>query len=166
MREPAKALGDQRRHMRIHRPGQVFGSGRAELAAGHEHDVRQLRQRLDLGAVQKIGLDAFDAPAGQLLAQAFFAEARHAHDALARRRALGETRQRRPDLAADAQNDEIARNLCEIGDERRRRRGHHVFEMIDVAKAIGQGGGGTWSRRMASASLCNGWPGELSRGYK
>ena len=69
------------------------------------------------------------------------AEARHAHDALARRRALGETRQRRPDLAADAQNDEIARNFCEVGGERRRRRGHHVFEVIDVAKAIGQGGG-------------------------
>ena len=57
-----EGLGDQRRHMGIHRPGQVLGAGRAELAAGHEHDVRQLRQLLDLRAVEQIGLDAFDAP--------------------------------------------------------------------------------------------------------
>ena len=57
-----EGLGDQRRHMRVHRPGQILGAGRAELAAGHEHDVRQLRQRLDLGAIQQVGLDAFDAP--------------------------------------------------------------------------------------------------------
>ena len=65
--------------------------------------------------------------------------------ALAWRRALGETRQRRPDLAADAQNDDIARDCCDIRDERRRWRGHHLFEMVDVAKAIRQNGGG-WGR--------------------
>ena len=77
-----------------------------------------------------------------MLAQAFLAEARDADDALARRCALGEARERRPDLAANAQNDEIARDSRQIGDERRRRRGHHVFEMIDVAKAVRQGCGG------------------------
>ena len=61
-----KGLGDQRRDVRVHRPGQVFGAGRAELAAGHEHHVRQLRQLLDLCAVEQVGLDALDAPAGQL----------------------------------------------------------------------------------------------------
>ena len=61
-----ECLGDQRRHVRVHRPGQVLGAGRAELAAGHEHHVRQFRQRLDLRAVEQVGLDAFDAPAGQL----------------------------------------------------------------------------------------------------
>ena len=71
-----------------------------------------------------------------LLAQALLAEARNADDALARRRALGEPRQRRADLAADAENDEVAGELRQIGDQRRRRRGHHVFEVIDVAEAV------------------------------
>ena len=113
-----EGLGDQRRHMRIHRPGQILGAGGAELAAGHEHDVRKFRQRLDLGAVEQIGLDAFDAPARQLLAQALLAETRNADDALSRGRALGEPRQRRSDLSANSQNDEIARNSF-----RSRRRG-------------------------------------------
>ena len=76
--------------------------------------------------------------ARELLAQALLAETRDADHALAWRRALGEPRQRRSDLAANSQNDEIARNLLEVGDERRGRRGHHLFEMIDVAKTIGQ----------------------------
>ena len=119
----------------------------------------------DLRPVEKIGLDAFDAPSGQLLAQAFFAEARHAHDALARRCAFGETRERRPDLAADAQNDEIARDSREVGGERRRRRGHDVFEVIDVAKAIGQGGGGVVAADGIGV-LVQGLARRMSRGYE
>ena len=66
------------------------------------------------------------------------AETRDADDALVRRRALGQPRQRRADLAADAEDDEIAWNFRHVGDQRGRRRGHHLFEMIDVAKTIGQ----------------------------
>ena len=78
VRDDARAgerFGDQRRHVRIHRPGQVLVAGRAELAARHEHDVRHFGQRLDLIAVEQVGLDAFDAPAVELFAQALFAEA-------------------------------------------------------------------------------------------
>ena len=98
-------LGDQRGHVRVHRPGQVLMAGRAELAAGHEHHVGKLRQRLDLLAVEQIGRDAFDAPGGELLAQARLAEARDADHALAGCGALGEPRQGRSDLAADAEDD-------------------------------------------------------------
>ena len=58
--------------MRIHRPGQIFVAGGAELAAGHEHDIGKLGQRLDLLAVEKIGRDALDARGGKRLAQALF----------------------------------------------------------------------------------------------
>ena len=110
-----ECLGDQRRHVRVHRPGQVLVAGGAELAAGHEHHVGELRQRLDLPAVEQIGGDALDAAASSCLAQARFAEARHADHALARRRPLGEPRQGRPDLAADAQDDEITGKRAELG---------------------------------------------------
>ena len=49
-------------------------------------------------------------PGGELLAQPLLAEARNADDALAGRRPLGEPRQGRSDLAADAENDEVAGN--------------------------------------------------------
>ena len=45
---------------------------------------------------------------GELFAQARLAEARDADDALVRRGALGQPRQRRADLAADAEDDEVA----------------------------------------------------------
>jgi len=138
MREPAKRFGDQRRHVRVHRPGQVLVAGRAELAARHEHHVGKLRQRLDLLALEQVGLDAFDRPAGELLAHALLAEAGNADHALARRRALGEAGERRPDLSAHAENDDIAGKRLQRGDQRRRRRGHHLLEVLHVAQAIGQ----------------------------
>ena len=39
---------------------------------------------------------------------------------------------------ADAQDDEIAGNPRHVRDQRHRRRGHHVFQLIDVAKAVRQ----------------------------
>jgi hypothetical protein len=87
---------------------------RAELAAGHEHDVLEPRQRLDLGAVEKIGGDAVDAGGVERLARVRLAEPGDADDALARRRALGEPRQRRPDLAGDAQDDDVAGKLAQL----------------------------------------------------
>ena len=70
MREAGERLRHQRRHMRIHRPGEVLLPGRAELAARHEDDVRQFRQRVDLRAVEQVGRDAFDAVRGEPFAQA------------------------------------------------------------------------------------------------
>ena len=74
----------------------------------------------------------------ELLAQALLAEARDADDALARRGALGQLRERRADLAADAENDDVALDRAELGHELRARRGHHLFEMLGIAKTVGQ----------------------------
>src|SRR5262249_60939552 len=82
-------------------------SGGAELADCHEHHVGTFRQRLDLLALEEIGLDAFDAAACQLLAQTLVAEACDPHHALARRGALGEAGERRADLAAHTENDDV-----------------------------------------------------------
>ena len=150
-------LGDQCRDVRVHRPGQVFGAGGSELAAGHEHHVRQFGQLLDLCPVEEVGFDAFDAPARQLVAKADLAETRDAHDTLVRRGALGQSCQRRADLAADAEDQKVAGEFCHVRDERRRWRGHHLFEVIDVAKAIRQRrvngnccGSGHWRPRCAA----------------
>ena len=112
-----ECFGDQRRHMRVHRPGQILLAGGAELAAGHEHDIGKLRQRVDLLAVEQIGRDAFDARGGKRSRATLFVEARDADHAPVRRRALGEPRQRRPDLAADAEDDEIAGEPAELGEQ-------------------------------------------------
>jgi hypothetical protein len=77
---------------------------------------------------------------GEPFAQPRLAETGDAHHALLGRRALGEPRQRRPDLAAHAEDDDVACKPRELGGQCRRRRGHHVLEVIDVAEAIGQRG--------------------------
>ena len=63
MREPAKASATSAGTCAFIAQVQVFGAGRAELAARHEDDVRQLGQRLDLRAVEQVGRDALDAHA-------------------------------------------------------------------------------------------------------
>ena len=83
------------------------------------------------------------------LAQALLAEAGNADDALARCRALGEPGERRPDLSAHAENDDVARKLIERRAQRRRRRRHHLLEVLDVVEAIGQRG-----RRLEHRSAC------------
>src|SRR5262249_17097982 len=137
-----EGFGHQRRHVRVHRPGQILVPGRAELAARHEHHVGKLRQRLDLLALEQIGRDAFDPVAGELLAQARLAEAGNADHALIRRRALGEAGERRPDLSAYAENDDVARKLLQRSDQDGRRRGHHLLEVLHIAQTIGQRIGG------------------------
>ena len=116
-------------------------AGGAELASGHEHDVGEFRQRLDLLAVEEIGLDAFDPGSGEFFPQALLAEAGNADDPLARRRAFGELRQRWADLSADAEDDDVARKVFERGDQGRRRGGHHLLEVLHVAEAVRQRGG-------------------------
>ena len=75
---------------------------------------------------------------GEILAQAGFGESGDADDALMRRRPPGEPRQRRPDLSADPEDDEIARQLLELRRQGCCRRGHHLFEMLDVAETVRQ----------------------------
>src|SRR5262245_7883038 len=135
-------FGDQRRHVRVHRPSQVLVPGRAELAARHEHHVGKLRQHVDLLALEQVGLDAFDPVAGELLAHARLAEVGNADHAFARRRALGEAGERRPDLSAYAENEDVAGKLLQRGDQRGRRRGHHLLEVLHIAQTIGQRIGG------------------------
>ena len=137
-----ECLGDQRRNMRVHRPGQRLVAGGAELAPGHEHHIGKLRQRIDLIAIEQVRCDALYAGGAELLAQALLAEASHSHHPLPGSGAPGEPRQRRPDLAADAEDDEIAGNRAELRRQRRRRRGHHLLEMRDVAQALRQSGNG------------------------
>src|SRR5262249_37294029 len=45
---------------------------------------------------------------------------------------------RRTDLSAHAENDDVAGKRLQRGDQRRRRRGHHLLEVLHVAQAIGQ----------------------------
>src|SRR5262249_18784200 len=94
----------------------------------------------------------FDRPAGELLAHALLAEAGNADHALARRRALGEAGERRPDLSAYAENDDVAGKLLQRGDQRRRRRGHHLLEVLHVAQTIGQRAGGLGHPRVLSSN--------------
>ena len=136
MREAANASGNQRRHVAVHRPSERFVPGRAELESRHENDVRQFRQRIDLGTIEQIGRDALDAVCGEPFAQALLAEARDADDALARRRALGQPRERRPILPPTPRMMRSPSSFAEIGYQFRRRRGHHVFEVLDIAETV------------------------------
>ena len=54
------------------------------------------------------------------------------------RRALGHAGERRPHLAGDAENENVAGNAGEVGDQLRRRLGHEVFERRDAVEAVGQ----------------------------
>ncbi len=67
-----------------------------------------------------------------------FAEARHAHHPLARRRTLGEARQRRPHLAADAQHHDVAGRAGKIGDQRVGGRRHEILDGFDAVETGGQ----------------------------
>ena len=133
-----EGVRDQRRHIGVHRPGQLLPSGGAELASRHEHCVRKLRQRLDLLAVKEVGGDALDPAGDEPLAQSLLAETRDGDDALARRGALGKPGQRRTDLAAGAEDNEVAADVAEFLHHAGRGRGHHLLEMLHVAEAFGQ----------------------------
>src|SRR5690606_34169348 len=80
------------------------------------------------------GLDTFDTPAKQLFAQALFAEAGDADDALLGGRTFGEPRQRRSHLAAHPEDNEVAVDLAEFGNNGGRRRRHYLFKLLDIVK--------------------------------
>ena len=107
--------------MRVHRPGQVFVAGRAELASRHEDNIRKLGQRVDLCAIQEIRFDAVDAMRSEFFPQSPLAEARNANNALCRRGTLRQLRERWPDLPPNSKNDDVAVHLRQFGDELRRR---------------------------------------------
>ena len=97
-----------------------------------------LRQLLERGAIQQVGGDRLDACLDQRLAHAGLAEARDAHHPLGRRGALGQARQGRAHLAADAQHDDVAGRLGEIGDQRVGRRGHEILDGLDAFETCGE----------------------------
>ena len=62
------------------------------------------------------------------------------------------------DLAADAQDDEVARKRCEVRAQHRRRRRHRLLEVLNVAKTFRQRGGrgghpGVFLERQAVATV-------------
>jgi len=79
---------------------------------------------------------------GEVFAHALFAEAGDADHAPIRRGALGEARERRPDLSRDAEHDDVAGQLLQCHSQGRRGRGHHLLEVLHVAQAIRQRFGG------------------------
>ena len=139
MRERGKGLRDQRRDVRIHRPGQRQIALGAELAAGHEDDVRSLRQRLDGGFVEQVAIDGLDAARLQPVLDAGIAEAGDADDAAIGHGGLGKARQRRPHLAGDAQDHDVAVDLAEIVDQRLARAAQQFVERGDIGNRLRQG---------------------------
>ena len=120
MRAAAIALGDERRHVGVHRPRQRRRAAGAELVAGGEDDVRRVGQRGDLrrGRAGRRRSSRRRCAASRSRTAAV-AEAGDADDAARRRRALGQARQRRPHLAGDAEDQEIALDRRQVVDERR-----------------------------------------------
>ncbi|MCZ7562640.1 MAG: hypothetical protein M5U08_01615 [Burkholderiales bacterium] len=109
-----------------------------ELAAGHEHDVGRPRQAPHLLALEQVRCDALDAVALELGAQAGLAEAGDADHAPLGRRAPRHAGERRPHLAAHAEDHDVAGRARKVGDQRIRRRGHEFLEMLDALEARGQ----------------------------
>ena len=139
MRERGKGLRDQGRDVRIHRPGQRQIALGAELASGHEHDIWSLRQRLDGGFVEQVAIDGLDAAPLQPVLDGGIAEAGDADHAAIRHGGLGKARQRRPHLAGNTQNHDVAVDLAEIVDQRLARAAQQVVERGDIGNRCGQG---------------------------
>ena len=135
-----EGLGDDGRHRDVHRPGQRQRSGRAELAPGHEHDVRASGQRRDRLTIHEIAGYRLDVARLQFFPDRRIGEARDADNAPVWRSAFGEPRQRQPHLAADAENQDIARDRFEIMYQGGRGPGHEFFECRLVAEPCGQFG--------------------------
>ena len=138
MRERRKGLRDQGRDVRIHRPGQRQIALGAELASGHEHDIRNLRQRLDGGFVEQVAVDGLDAARLQPVLYGGIAESGDADHAALRHGGLGKARQRRPHLAGDTQNHDVAVDLAEIVDQRLARAAQQVVESGDIGNRLRQ----------------------------
>ena len=87
--------------------GDVVLSGRPATAEIIDRVVAE-DHPFDVGLRQHVAIESTDRARHSVAADAFV---QHADHAVARRRALGEPRQRRPDLAANAEDDEVAVKL-------------------------------------------------------
>ena len=155
MREAGKGLRDQGRDVRIHRPGQRQIALGAELASGHEHDVRNLRQRLDRGFVEQVAIDGLDAARLQPVLDGGIAEAGDADDAALRHGGLGKARQRRSHLAGNAQDHDVAVDLAEIVDQRLARAAQQFVERQRYRKSSPAGCRGSAACLLPSYSYCS-----------
>ena len=133
-----KSLRHQRRDVRIHCPGQRQIALRAELATGHEDDIRNFRQRLDSVLVEQVAIDGFDAAGVQPVLDAGIAEACNADNAAVGQGGLGEACQRRAHLAGHAQNHDVAIDLAEVVDQRLARTAQQFFERCDIRNCLRQ----------------------------
>ena len=135
---PAVAIGfgNDRRHMHVHRPGQIRAAAAAELAPGHEDDVFGFWQRRDVVGVEQIALDRLDTPGGQLFFHTGFGKAGDANDFFVGCGAFGHAGEGRAHLAADTEHDDIAVEGGEIGDERVVGCCHILFERVDTVEAV------------------------------
>ena len=142
--------------MRIHRPGQRQIALGAEFAPGHEDDVRNFGQRLDRGFIEQVAIDGLDAARLQPVLYAGVAEARDADDPPVGQGGLGEARQRRPHLAGNAQNHDVAVDLAEIVDQRLARPAQQFVERGDIGNRLRQmcrGSAACFSPRFSYCSL-------------
>ena len=145
-----EALRHQRRHMRVHRPGQPLAALAAELAAGHEDDVGHLGQGVQGLRRQQVSLQALDALGLQPGLEPRLGKARHADHTLVRRGALGHARQRGAHLAAHAQHQDVAVQPGQVAYQRGRGPRHHLFQVGLVLEGARQALG---CRCFAHASL-------------
>ena len=125
--------------MRVHRPGETGVAARTELVAGGEDDIGHVGQRRDRAAVEQIAGHRLDAGGVELLAHRGVAEAGDADDAPRRRRPLGQASERRPHLAGDAEDHQVALDRRQLVDQRLARQRQEVVERLARGEALWQG---------------------------
>ncbi len=138
MREAGERLRHDRGRVHVHGPGQRRIAGGPELHGGHVDHVGEFRQRLDRPPVEQIAGDGLDARRLERGARRRIGEARDPNHALLRCRPFGQARQRRPHLAGNAEDENVAGKRRKVGDQLRRRLGHEIFERGDALEAVGQ----------------------------
>ena len=134
----SETLRNQSGDVRIHRPGQRQVALGAEFAPGHEHDVGNFGQRLDGIFIEQVAIDGLDATRLQPVLHASVAKARHADDPPVGQGGLGKARQRRPHLAGNTQNHDVAIHLAEIVDQRLARAAEQFVESGDIGNRLRQ----------------------------
>jgi hypothetical protein len=127
--------------MRVHRPGEPGITARAELVPGREDDVRRVGKRGERGPVEQVAGDRLDAGGVEPLAHTGVAEAGDADDPPCRRCSLREAGERRPHLAGNAEDHEVAFDRRELVDQHLARQRQEVVERRARCEAVGQGRG-------------------------
>ena len=130
-----KALGNDRGHLNIHRPGKRRIFLRAEFPTRHKYDIVDLRQRRHRVPIKQIAGYRLHAAALKTFAQALFVETGNANDALLRRGIARKPRQGRTDFAADTEHHDVAVNGGEIGRQNPARPAHKIFQVVRPVEA-------------------------------